>query len=198
MTSLGAKPHGGERHLQRAFAESVCNSERIPFERIRRIFIPGVAAVLTVWLVQSALHLLPLGGLTATLRGVHIPFTRMPLFIHWDLIVSFTLAGAILALYGAFLKSSPKQRYIAALFPVFFEILKWLWLLRFPIAPWLDWIDPARPPYRFLKLPVAASIGYWVIHIIIPAAALLGALSFFNRWFYTDSHNNGVESGAIR
>jgi hypothetical protein len=78
----------------------------------------------------------------------------------------------------------PKQRYIAALFPVFFEILKWLWLLRFPIAPWIEWIDPARPPYRFLTMPVAASIGYWVIHIIIPAVALLGALSFFNRRFH--------------
>jgi hypothetical protein len=181
--------------LQRAFAESDCNSERIPYERTRRIFIPGVAAILTVWLLQSALLLL---HLSSWILRVHIPFTRMPLFMHWDLIVSFAVAGAISALYGAFLNSSPKQRYIAALFPVVFEILKWLWLLRFPIAPWLDWIDPARPPYRFLKLPVAASIGYWVIHIIIPAAALLGALSFFNRWFYTDSQNNGMESGAIR
>jgi hypothetical protein len=192
MTSLGAKPHGDKTHLQRAFAESVCNSERMSYERSRRIFIPGVAAILTVWLVQSALLLL---HWSSWILRVYIPFTRMPLFMHWDLIVSFAAAGAISALYGAFLNSSPKQRYIAALFPVLLEILKWLWLLRFPMAPW---IDPASPPYRFSKLPVAASIGYWVIHIIIPAAALLGALSFFNRWFYTDSQNNGMESGAIR
>ncbi len=151
-------------------------------ERTRRILIPGVAAILTVWLVQSALDLLPwrVTGTSWILR-VHIPFTRLPLFMHWDLIVSFAVAGAISALYGAFLNSSPKQRYIAALFPVFVEILKWLWLLRFPLAPW---IDPAHPPYRFAKLPVAASIGYWIIHIIIPAVALVGALSFFNRRFY--------------
>jgi hypothetical protein len=48
------------------------------------------------------------------------------------------------------------QRYIAALFPVFFEILKWLWLLRFPLAPR---IDPHHPPYRFATPPVVASIG---------------------------------------
>jgi hypothetical protein len=153
--------------LQRSSAESVCNSERIPYERTRRIFIPGVAAILTVWLVQSALLLF---HWSSWILRVHIPFTRRPLFMHWDLIVSFAVAGAISALYGAFLNSSPKQRYIAALFPVLFEILKWLWLLRFPMAPW---IDPAAPPYRFLKLLVAASIGCWVIHIIIPAAALL-------------------------
>jgi len=115
--------------------------------------------------------------------------------MHWDLIVSFAVAGVISALYGAFVNSSPKQRYIAALFPVLFEILKWLWLLRFPLAPW---IDPAHPPYRFAKLPVAASIGYWLIHIIIPAAAAMGVLYLFNRWFYADSQNNGMESGAIR
>jgi hypothetical protein len=149
--------------------------------------MPGVAAILTVWLVQSALGLLSWTGTGATSGGaswifrVHIPFTHLPLFMHWDLIVSFAVAGAISALYGAFVNSSPKQRYIAALFPIFFEILKWLWLLRFPIALW---IDPAHPPYRFTTLPVAASIGYWVIHIIIPAVALLGALSFFNRRFY--------------
>ena len=170
--------------MQRAFAESVCNSERIPYERTRRIFFPGVAAILTVYLVQSALHFLPWARLTS-----------VRLFVHWDLIVSFAVAGAISALYGAFLNSSPKQRYIAALFPVLFEILKWLWLLRFPLAPW---IDPAHPPYRFAKLPVAASIGYWLIHMIIPNAAAMGVLYLFNRWIYTDSQNNGMESGAIR
>jgi hypothetical protein len=163
------------------------NSKRTPYERTRRIFIPGIAAILTVWLVQSALGFLPWTLTGATSGGaswifrVHIPFTHLPLFMHWDLIVSFAVAGAISALYGAFINSSPKQRYIAVLFPVFFEILKWLWLFRFPIAPW---IDPAHPPYRFTTLPVAASIGYWVIHIIIPAVASLGALSFFNRRFY--------------
>ena len=154
-------------------------------ERTRRIFIPGIAAILIVWLVQSALQLY----FTATRRNpdpawilrMHIPFTHIALFEHWDLMVSFAVAGAISALYGAFLNSSPKQRYIAALFPDFFEILKWLWLLRFPLALW---IDPAHPPYRFAKLTVSASIGYWVIHIIIPAVALLAALSLFNRRFH--------------
>jgi hypothetical protein len=154
-------------------------------EGTRRIFVPGIAAILTVWLFQSGLnllfHLLWMNPDPAWIFRVHIPFTHLSLFMHWDLIVSFAVAGAISALYGAFLNSSPEQRYIAALFPVFFEILKWLWLLRFPLAPW---IDPAHPPYRFLKLPVSASIGYWVIHIIIPAAALLGALCFFNRPFH--------------
>jgi hypothetical protein len=179
--------------LLRAFAESVCGTERIPYERTRRVFIPGVVAILTVWLVQSAL-----GLLNWTLTGptsVHIPFTHLPLFMHWDLIVSFAAAGAISALYGAFLNSSPKQRYIAALFPVFFEILKWLWLLRFPLAPW---IDPAHPPYRFATLPVAASIGYWRVHIIIPAAAAMGVLYLFNRWFYTSRQKYGMEPDAIR
>jgi hypothetical protein len=138
--------------------------------------------------VQSALKLLNwtltggTSGSASWILRVRDPLTHSPLFIHWDLIVSFAVAGVLLALHGAFLNSSPKQRYIAALFPVFFEILKWLWLLRFPLAPW---IDPAHPPYRFTTLPVAASIGYWVIHIIIPAVALLGALSFFNRRFHS-------------
>jgi len=80
---------------------------------------------------------------------VRIPLTHLLPLIHWDLIVGFAVAGAI---------SSPKQRYIAALFPAFFEILEWLWLLRFPMAPW---IDPAHPPYRFLTVPVAMNINYW-------------------------------------
>jgi hypothetical protein len=167
--------------LLRTFADSVCNSKRTPYERTRRVVVPGIAAILTVWLVQSGLDLYSTNP--AWILRVRIPFTHIFPLIHWDLIVSFAVAGALSALYGAFaVASSPKQRYIAALFPVFFEILKWLWLLRFPLAPW---IDPAHPPYRFLTLPVAVSIGYWVIHIIIPAVALLGALSFFNRRFYT-------------
>jgi hypothetical protein len=159
----------------------------LDYGRTRRVIIPGTAAVLTVWLVQSALGFLnwtliaPTSGGGSWILRVHIPFTHIPLFMHWDLIVSFAAAGAISALYGAFVNSSPKQRYIAALFPVFFEILKWLWLLHFPLAPW---IDPAHPPYRFATLPVAVSIGYWAIHIMIPAVALLGALFSFNRWFY--------------
>jgi hypothetical protein len=102
---------------------------------------------------------------------VQIPFTHVPLFMHWDLMVSFAVAGAISALYGAFFSSSPKQRYLAALFPVFFEILKWLWLLRFAMP---SWIDPAHPPYQFMSLPTTASINYWFIHIVIPAAAAMG------------------------
>jgi uncharacterized membrane protein YfcA len=109
---------------------------------------------------------------------VRIPFTHIFPLIHWDLIVSFAVAGAISALYGAFVSSSTKQRYIAALFPVFFEILKWLWLLRFPLP---SWIDPAHPPYRFMSLPMTASIGYWVIHIVIPAAAAMGVFVVLQR-----------------
>jgi hypothetical protein len=126
---------------------------------------------------------------------VRIPFTHILPLIHWDLIVSFAMAGAVSALYGAFVYSSPKQRYIAALFPVFFEILKWLWLLRFPLAPW---IDPAHPPYRFATLPVGASIGYWLIHIVIPTAVAMGVLYLFNRWLYAYRQNDAMEPGAMR
>ena len=148
-------------------------------EGTRHIFIPGVAAILTVWLVTSALILVPWRISAGT--GVASRWIFLLVILHWDLAVSFAVAGAISAIYGAFLNSSSKQRYIAALFPVFFEILKWLWLLRFPLAPW---IDPHHPPYRFATLPVVASITYWLIHIIKPAVALLVALSFFNRRFY--------------
>jgi hypothetical protein len=134
----------------------------------RRILIPGIAAILTVWLVQSALDSYCTNP--AYVLRMRIPFTHLLPLIHWDLIVGFAVAGAISALYGAFVSSSPKQRYIAALFPAFFEILKRLLLLRLPMAPL---IDPAHPPYRFLKLPVAATVAYWVIHIIIPAAAAM-------------------------
>jgi hypothetical protein len=166
--------------LLRAFTDSVYNSKRIPYERTRRVLVPGIAAILTVWLVQSALGLL--NWTPAWILRVHIPFTHAPLFLHWDLIVSFAVAAAISALYGAFVNSSPKQRYIAALFPVFFEILKWLWLLWFPMALW---VDPAHPPYRFMSLGVTANLGYWLIHIVIPAAAAMGVVYLFNRWFYT-------------
>ncbi len=140
----------------------------MPIEHTRRVLIPGIAAILTVWLVQSVLDRYCTNP--AWILRIRIPFTHLLPFIHWDLIVGFAAAGAISALYGAFVHSSPKQRYIAALFPVFFEILKWLWLLRFPMP---SWIDPAHPPYRFVKLPVATSMNYWVIHIIIPAAAAM-------------------------
>jgi hypothetical protein len=40
---------------------------------------------------------------------VRIPFTHLLPLIHWDLIVGFAVAGAISALYGAFVSSSPKQ-----------------------------------------------------------------------------------------
>jgi hypothetical protein len=145
-----------------------------PYERTRRGIIPGIAAILIVWLVQSALDH---WGNPEWMYRVHIPFTQVPLlalFIHWDLIVGFAVAGAISAVYGAFVSSSPKQRYIAALFPAFFEILKWLWLLRFPMP---SWIDPAHPPYRFMSLGVTANIGYWVVHIVIPAAAAMGVFA---------------------
>ncbi len=165
-------------------AESLCRPDssykQLPQERTRRIFMPGILAMVTVWLVQSAFD--RYCGNPAWVYHVRIPFTHILPLIHPDLMVSFAVAGAISALSGSFVNSSRKQRCIAALFPAFFEILKWLWLLRFPLAPW---IDPAHPPYRFGKLPVEASIAYWVIHIIIPAAALLGTLSFANRWLYT-------------
>src|SRR5882762_4244380 len=175
MTSFGAKPSRGETHLLRALSDSVCDSKRASYERTRRVFVPGIAAILTVWLVQSALGLLPWTRTGASwIVRVHIPFTHLPLFMHWDLIVSFAVAGAISALYGAFVNSSPKQRYIAALFPVFFEILKWLWLLRFPMPLW---VDPARPPYRFMSLGVTGNINYCLIHIVIPAAVAMGVFA---------------------
>jgi len=163
---------------------------QIPYERTRLIFVPGIAATVTVWLVQSALGLLNWtfpgapGSVAAWIFRVHFPFTYVPLFIHWDLIVSFAVAGAISALYGALLNSSPKQRFIAALFPACWEILKWLWLLWFPMALW---VDPAHPPYRFMSLGVPVSITYWFIHIVDPAAAAIGVLYIFNRWFYNRS-----------
>jgi hypothetical protein len=133
----------------------------------QRVLIPGIAAILTVWLVQSVLGRYCTNP--AWILRVRIPFTHLLPFIHWDLIVGFAGAGAISALYGALLaSSSPRQRYVAALFPAFFEILKRFWLLCFALP---SWIDPAHPPYRFMSLPMTASIGYWVVHIVIPAAA---------------------------
>ena len=102
----------------------------MPSEHTRRVLIPGIAATVIVWLVQSAIDRYCPNP--AWILRVHIPFTHLLPFIHWDLIAGFAVAGAISALYGAFASSSPKQRYIAALFPAFFEILKWAWLLRFP------------------------------------------------------------------
>jgi len=163
----------------------------VPSKHIRRVLIPGIAAIVTVWLVQSAIdRYCP--NPAWTLR-VHIPFTHLPPFIHWDLIVSFAVAGAISALYGAFVSSSPKQRYITALFPIFFEILKWLWLLRFPMP---SWIDPAHPPYRFMSLSMTASIGYWVVHIVIPAAAAMGVFALLQSSVLPP--NRGALSGSGR
>jgi len=174
------------------FADSVCNSKRTQYERTRRVVVPGIAAILTVWLVQSGLDLYSTNP--AWILRVRIPFTNISPLIHWDLIVSFAVAGALSALYGVFVVfSSPKQRYIGVLFPISFEILKWLWLIRFPLAPW---IDPAHPPYRFGRLPVASSIGYWVVHIVIPAAAAMVVLYLFNRLFYSKRQNDGMEPGA--
>jgi len=48
-----------------------------------------------------------------------------------------------------------------------------------------------------MTLPVTASIGYWVIHIIIPAVALLGALSLFNRRFYARIAEEVKVTGTI-
>jgi len=158
------------------------------------VVVPGIAAILIVWLIQSGLGVYSTNP--AWILRVRIPFTPIFPLIHWDLIVSFAVAGILSALYGAFaVANSPKQRYIAALFPAFFEILKWLWLLRFPLAPW---IDPVHPPYRFGALPVAVSIGYWVVHIVIPAAAAVGVVYFFNRWLCTNRQNHGVEPSGIR
>ena len=180
--------------MLRTCADSVWNSTQTPYERTRRVVVPGIAAILIVWLIQSGLGVYSTNP--AWILRVRIPFTPIFPLIHWDLIVSFAVAGILSALYGAFaVANSPKQRYIAALFPAFFEILKWLWLLRFPLAPW---IDPVHPPYRFGALPVAVSIGYWVVHIVIPAAAAVGVVYFFNRWLCTNRQNHGVEPSGIR
>jgi hypothetical protein len=174
------------------FADSVCNSKRTPYGRTRRVIVPGIAAILIVWLVQSGLD--PRTTNPAWILRVRIPFTNIFPLLHWDLIVSFAIVGALSALYGAFVVfSSPKQRYFGLLFPIFFEVLKWFWLIRFPLAPW---IDPAHPPYRFDTLPLASSIGYWVIHIVIPAAAALGVLYLFNRLFYSKRERNGMDPAA--
>ena len=161
----------------------------VPSEHIRRVLIPGIAAIVIVWLVQSAIDRYCPGPDPAWTHHMHIPFTRLPPFIHWGLTVSFAVAGAISALYGAFDSSSLRQRYIAALFPAFFEILKWAWLLRFPLAPW---IDPARPPYRFTSLPLTASISYWVVHIIIPAAATMGVFVLLQSSVLSTNHGRGI------
>jgi len=82
MTSFGAKPSRGETHLLRALSDSVCDSKRTSYERTRRVFVPGIAAILTVWLVQSALGLLPWTRTGASwIVRVHIPFTHLPLFM---------------------------------------------------------------------------------------------------------------------
>jgi hypothetical protein len=161
--------------MLRSFPESVRNSERNRYEGARYVLFPGIAAALTVWLVQSALDRC-CANPAWTLR-LHIPFTRLLPFIHWDLIVSFAVAGAFSALYGDFVNSSPRQRTIAALFPAFLETVKWLWLLRFPMP---SWVDPAHPPYRFMKLGMTASIGYWLIHIMIPAMAAMGVFGLLH------------------
>jgi hypothetical protein len=180
--------------LLRSLGDSACNSKHMPYELTRRVVVPGIAAMLTIWLIQSGLD--PRSKSPAWVLHVRIPFTFIFPLIHYDLIVSFAVAGALSALYGALaVASSPKQRYIAALFPAFFEILKWMWLLRYPLAAW---VDPAHPPYRFGALPVAASIGYWVVHIIIPAAAAVGVVYFVNRWLSTSRQNHGMEPSGIR
>jgi hypothetical protein len=164
----------------------LADSKPIPYESTRRVLIPGIAAVLAVWLVQPGLGLLmnwahPGGTITPPgIFRVKIPFTE-PIFIHfvhWDLIVGFAVAGAFSALYGAFVASSLKQRSLAALFPSFFEILKWLWMLRFPLPPS---IDPARQVYRFMTLSVSVNISFWLMHIVIPTLAAMAFLSIFNR-----------------
>ena len=147
-------------------AESTGHSERLPCETTRRVVLPGIAAMLTVYLVQIAVGL-----------PIHVPLRVPQLFVHWDLMVSFAVAGTVVALYGTLVSSTPRQQYLAILFPVVFEILKWVWLLRFPMAPW---VDPAHAPYRFMSPPAEASVRYWFIHILIPAAFGLRRLRFFS------------------
>jgi hypothetical protein len=92
---------------------------RTPYGRTRRVVVPGIVAILTVWLVQSGLHFYSANP--AFIRRARIPFTDIFPFIHWDLIFSFAVAGALLALFGEYVVSnSPKQRYIGALFPILF------------------------------------------------------------------------------
>lgn len=179
--------------MLRTNTAAACEGDQTRFERTRRVVVPGFAAIVTVWLVQPGL------GLSSTnvawVIRVRIPFTHIFPFVHWDLIVAFAVAGAMSAVYGAFaVSNSEKQRYIAALFPAFFEILKWIGLIWFPLPAW---IDPAHPPYLFRVLPPAASIGYWVVHIFVPAGAAVGVVYFFNHSFRTSRRNHGMDLTSI-
>jgi hypothetical protein len=98
--------------------------------------------------------------------------------MHLDKRIAFTAAGFIVAAYGWYIRSSPRQRYISATFPIIFEIVEWFWLLRYPLP---SWIDPAAPMYRFASLPISTSALYWLIHILIPGGCILGAVWCLNR-----------------
>jgi hypothetical protein len=181
MTALAGsgkpdKPAAADNEYNRLLSVMIHNSNRMSKEVIRRILIPGMAAIIAVWLVQSGIDTYIVGN-AVWMPSARVPFTRVPLFLHWDMMAAFAASGVLSSLYGAFVCSSPGQRATAALFPVVWEILKWLWLLRFPLA---SWIDPAHPVNRFLSLPFAVSVNYWIIHIVLPAITLLATLFFFN------------------
>ena len=150
--------------------------KRFGYERTRHLLVPGMLALVIPWLIETAIAKADVNFPWA-LR-VHVLFVFS--LLHWDKLIAFAFAGFISAMYGSILGNSPKQRYLAALFPVVFEVMEWIWLLQYPLP---SWIDPAAPPYRFLSLPISVSIGYWIVHILLPATAAMGAVGCFNRWF---------------
>jgi len=147
--------------------------ESISNEFIRRIFLPGISAIVTVWLVQSGVGLL---NFTTTFAGQSV-FIRL-VFLHWDMKLAFAVASLVWAVYGELVSSSAKQRYLSAVFPGFFEIVKCAWMLRFPLP---SWIDPARQVYRFFTLSIAANLNFWLVHIVIPSVIAVVVVALLNR-----------------
>jgi hypothetical protein len=136
---------------------------------IRAVVLPGVLGILVTWLLQTSLGELNLHTPSWLLIPT-IPLTRVPLLIHWDMLVSFAVTGALLQVYGHAVGIPYPRRLLAAFFPIGWQVMIWAWLLAYPLPPW---IDPARPPYRFLSQPWFVSVNYWIIHIILPSAAMM-------------------------
>jgi hypothetical protein len=163
---------------------------------IRTAVLPGILGILLTWLLQTALGALNLQTTSWLLRPT-IPFTGVPLLVHWDMIVSFAVTGALLQVYGHAVGIPDPRRYLAAFFPIGWQVMIWAWLLAYPLP---QWIDPARPPYRFLSQPWFVSVNYWIIHIILPSAAVVAGLYLAGTAFTKDENQNALgvfpDSGA--
>ena len=161
-------------------------SDSISNEFTRRVFIPGIATILTVWLVQSGITQLDF----PTLRS-QSAFARL-LLLHLDMKIAFAVAGIVSVLYGELVASSLTQRFLSVMFPGFFEILKWVWMLLFPLP---SWIDPARQVYRFSTLSIGVNTGFWLIHIVIPTAMGAAMVALSNRRVHFRA-NPDLETGS--